>query len=352
MSITLRKKPLKDGKRVSLYLDHYGEEGRRKEFLGLYQFKRPKDTLEKEHNKETQKLAENILSKRLLQANSEEHGFTDPTKRKVNFVEYFEKYAEGYTKKNFRTVHGALKYFKVYVGKDYLRPNEVTESLCHGFKQHLEGQLSGETPSTYFSRFKQMLRQAVRDKLFTVSPAAQVVNKAPKNQVRKDVLTLAELKTLAATPCGNETVRRAFLFSCMTGLRFVDVTGLQWKHVDEVAIRVIQSKTDMAVLISLNATARTLLGERGEPEAAVFPLPTANGTNKVLRYWGKRAGLNKHLSYHVARHSFACNLLINNADLYTVSDLLGHSDLTHTRKYLRPVEAMKQQAVNKLEFDL
>jgi hypothetical protein len=65
-------------------------------------------------------------------------------------------------------------------GKDHLRPNEVTESLCHGFKQPLEGQLSGETPSNYFYRFKQMLRQAVRDKLLTVSPAAEVVNKAPK----------------------------------------------------------------------------------------------------------------------------------------------------------------------------
>jgi hypothetical protein len=145
-----------------LYLDHYGEEGRRKEFLKLYLFKRPKDALEKEHNKETLKLAESIRSKRDLQANSQGHGFDDPTKRKLNFIEYFEKYAEGYTKKNFRTVHGALKYFKAYVGKDHLRPNEVTESLCHGFKQHLEGQLHGETPQNYFSRFKQVLRQGVR----------------------------------------------------------------------------------------------------------------------------------------------------------------------------------------------
>ncbi len=351
MSITLRKKPLSDG-RQSLYLDHYGEEGRRKEFLKLYLFKRPKDELERQQNKETLKLAESIRSKRELEANAAEHGMDSPVKKKINFIEYFEQYVAGYQKKNISNVKGALSYFKTYVNKDYLRPNEVTESLCFGFKEYLETKLTGETPQTYFSRFKQVLRQAVRDKLFTASPAAEVANKTNKNQVRKDVLSLAEIKLLASTPCPNETVRRAFLFSCMTGLRFVDIVGLRWKHVDDAAIRVKQSKTDMSVLITLNDTARALLGERGEPDAAVFVLPTANGTNKNLRTWAKRAGINKHLSYHVARHSFACNLLLKETDLYTVSNLLGHSDLTHTTKYLRTVDNMKQQAVNRLEIDL
>ncbi len=352
MSITLRKKILKDG-RQSLYLDHYGEEGRRKEFLKLYLFKRPKDENEKQHNKETLKLAENILTKSRLQTSSEEHGFGSPIKKKINFIEYFENYAATYQKKNVRTVEGALRYFKAYLGeRTHLRPNEVTESLCHGFKEHLEQHLYGETPATYFARFKQVLRQAVRDKIFPASPAADVQNKASKGQVRKDVLTVAEIKQLAATHCGNETVRRAFLFSCMTGLRFVDIVALRWKHVDETAIRVLQSKTDLSVMITLNATARILMGERKEPDAPVFEMPTANGTNKNLRTWAGRAGLSKHLSYHVARHSFACNLLLNATDLHTVSNLLGHSDLTHTTKYLRTVESMKQQAVNRLEFDL
>jgi integrase/recombinase XerD len=347
MSITLRKKPLSDG-RLSLYLDVYTEAGRKKEFLKLYLFKRPKDELERQHNKDTLQLAQNIRSKRDLQISSQEHGFEPAFKKKVNFLEYYEEYVHKYSKKNLRTVQGSLRYFKAFAGKDYLKPNEVTEQLCIDFKEYLSQHLNGETPATYFSKFKQMLKQAAREKIFAASPALEVTNKGNGDSVKKDVLSIDDIQALASAHCGNSEVKRAFLFACVTGLRFCDIVALRWGNINAGSLKINQAKTSRSVITNLNPTAKKLLGEPSKATEAVFSLPSHTAVLKALRHWAQRAGLQKHVTFHVARHSFATNLVIFDSDINTVSNLLGHTSLKHTQKYLRVVEALKEQAVNKL----
>ena len=63
---------------------------------------------------------------------------------------------------------------------------------------------------------------------------------------------------------------------------------------------------------------------------------------------GKTCRINKHISWHCARHSFAVNILNNGANIKTVSSLLGHSGLRHTEKYTRAVDSLKQEAINSL----
>lgn len=69
---------------------------------------------------------------------------------------------------------------------------------------------------------------------------------------------------------------------------------------------------------------------------------------KSVKRWVKRAGIDKHISWHCARHSFAVNILNNGANIKTVASLLGHSGLKHTEKYTRAVDKLKEDAINSL----
>jgi site-specific recombinase XerD len=91
-----------------------------------------------------------------------------------------------------------------------------------------------------------------------------------------------------------------------------------------------------------------LTGRSNDKDALIFPLPLNPDVNKQLRKWAKESGVNKHLSYHCARHSFAVNVLSRGADIKTVSSLLGHSSLVMTEKYTRVVDELKQKAIQSL----
>ena len=171
---------------------------------------------------------------------------------------------------------------------------------------------------------------------------------------KKDTLTITELKTLAATETESSEVRRAFLFSCVTGLRWCDVKLLKWGNIkmDSKRMEVTQTKTEETVSTPLNETAIKLLGIAGKPEKFVFDLPSANGANKTLKAWVKRAKIEKAITWHNARHSFGTNLIFNDVDVLTASKLLGHTSMKHTQRYVKAAEEMKQAATDKINIDL
>ena len=105
------------------------------------------------------------------------------------------------------------------------------------------------------------------------------------------------------------------------------------------------------VVIPLNDGLLKLIGEPTSPDnrqELIFPLPSYEMCLKAIKRWVKRAGINKHISWHCARHSFAVNILNNGANIKTVASLLGHSGLKHTEKYTRAVDSLKQQAIDSL----
>jgi integrase len=112
-----------------------------------------------------------------------------------------------------------------------------------------------------------------------------------------------------------------------------------------------QGKTGKAVAIPLN---NWLLSLIGPPPAdrngnnLIFHLPSHTMCLKALRHWTKKAGIEKHITWHCGRHSFAVNILNNGANIKTVASLLGHSGLKHTEKYTRAVDGLKEAAINSL----
>lgn len=346
MSVALRRRDMSGG-RQRLFLDYYHDGHRQQESLRMYVYKRPRTEQEKSHNKEALRQANSIRSMRELEQNASENGIATTHRKSVDFLVYFQSVIDRYKKKNIRALKATLDYLKEFVGTRSLTLRRVNEQLCIEFRDFLELKLSGETPYDYFAHFKRVLKQAKREGLLTHNPASDVISKRTEGKM-KDDLTIEELKRLAAAHCGNQEVKRAFLFACYSGLRTCDLRLLKWKDIRNDNISLVQSKTGQPHTISLHPTAKRLLGEPGKLEEPVFNLPSQNGINKVLKNWVKRAKVDKHITFHCARVSFGTNLAARETDILAISSALGHRNLRHTKRYVKLAEERKQQVVNKL----
>ena len=351
MSVTLRKKVNQD-KSTSLYLDIYQSGRRHKEFIKDCKLYKANNTEERKRNKETLEMAENIAIKRAQKLVSSGYDVVASFKNDVDFVKYFETYNTKYTKKDKRNMEGACNKFKDYMEKAGIRSlsmKQLSESIIFGYAEHLKSTCEGEGACSYFARFKKFLKHAVREKVLLTNPAADVSIKREESIV-KDVLTIEEIGILASKPISNKQVRNAFLFSCFTGLSWIDVKELKWKHIDlrNLNVTKVRAKTGTETVVSLNKTALTLLPEPGKQDELIFDLPTHTGALKALVNWLKAAEINKHITWHCARHSFATNLIYYKTDVTIVSKLLGHSTLKYTQRYTHIAEELKRNAVNSL----
>ena len=208
--------------------------------------------------------------------------------------------------------------------------------------------LNGETPANYFSRFKRVLEAASKDGYFKRSPATDLASKANPNKKVKDILEADEYNRLMNTPCINYEVKKAFVFSLYTGFRWVDVKPLKWENIKTTSIVSIEQKKTHEILdLPLHPVALKILGER--KTGLVFKLPTADGANKILEKWCDDAGLNKHITWHCARHSFSVLLQDKGTDVATVAGMLGHTSTKYVHKtYKRYRQANALEAINKL----
>lgn len=357
-NVVLREKKLDNGN-ISLYLDIYRSGKRSYEFLKLYILDKPQTPLEREQNNKTYQLAEDTRTKREQEMNHAEFGFIAPHLKRTDFLAFYQEYLDNYKKKDGRMVKGSFEYLKSFLKEEKisisnpLYPKDITPELIQKYADYLQSNLKGETPASYFKRFKKVLRYAVSKDLFHKNPAADIsitVNEG----LKKDILSFDEIQSLANADCPNSEVKKAFLFSLNTGLRWVDVDGLKYESIDfsnkKLTInqeKTKHSSTNSIVVIDLNSTAMKLIGEQRLPNDKVFNLPSHTGCLKNLKTWVGNAKINKHITWHCARHSFAVNLLGEvKTDIKTVASLLGHSGLKHTEKYTRAVDELKNKAVN------
>ena len=342
---------------ISLYLDYYqgyskNEDGtlktnRKIEYLKKYLTDNTKTPEERIKNDEILSLSQQIRSNREsdLQHNSE--GLIAPFRKKTNFFDYCQAYIDKYQKKDVRMVKSAVSQFKEYTNEKYLTPLQIDQSKIKGYRDHLINKYNGETPNSIFARFKKILNSATDEGYFTKNPGSKITCKVPTG-IPKEILSPDEVILLYKKDCPNTELKRAFLFCLNTGLRFVDVNELCYKHISNNQLRKQQQKTGREVVIDLNNNALKLIGDIGKPEEKIFSLPSFTGCLKALKKWAGNAGIHRNITWHSARHSFATILLINNTDIKTVGNLLGHSKLEHTQKYTHVVDALKKKAVNSL----
>ena len=378
----LGAKVLSDG-RESLFLDFYlgfemaissksGKEykkvNNKREFLKLYLWQAPRTPLERQQNKETMELAKKIRFERGQQLLESTEGYRLKKDRDINFLDYFQSYIDKYTKKDIRMVEIALKRFNDFLNDttEYnkyakkIKPEQITKDMVEAFTEYLQSRSVGEGAKSIYARFKKVIKYAIEHDAMLKNPCMGITIKADDQQLRKEILSPEEIQQLIDTHYEHENpnIRRAFIFCLYCGLRYCDVKDLTFANVDfsNKLLKFEQNKTkghsaSSGVVIDLRDDVLTLIGKPSSPDKRdepIFPLPSYEMCLKALKRWVKRAGINKHISWHCARHSFAVNLLNNKVNIKTLASLLGHSGLKHTEKYTRAIDSLKKEAVYSL----
>ena len=369
--VKLREKRLSNGG-MSLYLDIYRNGKRHKEYLKLYLID-AKTPAEKEQNRQTLATAQAIKSKRLIEIQNGEYSFTRQFKDDTPFLEYFREMVEERKKRkdskgNYGNWHSCLRYLEMYCDESTTFRN-VTPEFILGFKEFLNNVekdthkrvhprmerdlfqgLSQNSKLSYFNKLRACINHAFNNRIMPYNPLVGIEGfKAA--EVKRDYLTLEEIKKLAATPCRYPALKRAFLFSCLTGLRKSDIQKITWGDVQKFGdfTRIIfkQKKTGGQEYLDITPQAEKYLGKRGNPEDRVFSGFTYGSFTSVeLQRWCMAAGMYKELTFHCGRHTFAVLMLDLGADIYTVSKLLGHRELSTTQIYAKVLDKSKQNAVS------
>lgn len=378
----------------------YKRVNNKREFLSLYLWQAPRTPLERQQNKETLDLAKKIRYERgqELLENQEGYRIGKQKKEDVNYLDFMADYHASYTKKDANQIRRARTVFidflidpkgkllpekitgsmtkeeKETIRKSnakkeaererkahglVVRPQHLTKDLMKAFTEYLINRFTGEGAHTVYGRFKKMILAALDKDIIAKNPCRGVSIKKDYGQLKKEILSQEEIVLLANTHYEKENpdIHRAFIFCLYCGLRWCDVKDLTYANVDysNKLLKFEQSKTKAhsaasGVVIPLNDGLLHLIGQPkdGNRNQIIFPLPSHTMCLKALRHWVARAGIQKHITWHCARHSCGTNLLSNGANIKTVASILGHSGLAHTEKYTRAVDSLKQAAIDSL----
>jgi integrase len=349
MSVKLREKTLKDG-RKRFYLDQYFSGKRTYQFLDIY-INKSDTSIQK---KEKIAIAQAIRSK--VELDVARDGFLPKSTsfQKQSFIEFIDNYHANYCLRDVRMIGAAIKKFKTYISNKNLTFKDVNSLLLEDFCTFLtdpKNKLSGETAHNYFSRFKKVMNYAVK-KGYLDREVVEVRfrGQSKNNRERKEILSADEIQLMASTRCGNEEIKKGFLFACFTGLGLKELQDLKWAEVANGVLKKNRAKTGVLINSYLNETALNILDNCDKKSEYIFQLAhiSTNGVNKTLGLWVKRAGINKKLTFYCARHTYATQLLTSGTNLKTVSELLGHTEIKHTVKYLNYLEEDKRNAINRL----
>lgn len=360
----LRRRKLADG-RISLFLDRSVDGGHEYEFLQLYLLPETSSTV-KRQNARTLREAEDILQMRteaLLNARVETELVGSGAG--VLLSDWLQTSCNNHKMRGLRDYEGILTLRKILLTfRPNVRLSEIDKQFCldmiDWFRNTYINKRTGttigaRTADTYCQRFRTALNEAVREGLIDKNPwnRLETIEKIKKPESKREYLTIDEIRGMIATDCPNELVKRAYLFSCFTGLRISDVRNLKWGDIyhenGQTYVSVVMKKTNKPLYIPLSRQALKWMPEKGESTSGDYVfgnLVNYGNVNENLKKWAEAAGIRKHISYHTSRHSFATMMLTLGADLYTVSKLLGHSSVKHTQIYARIIDRKKDEAVN------
>ena len=270
MTIKCREIDLKNNL-VGIQLDIHKNGSRRKKMLDIRLIKNPKTPMEREINRERKETIKKIIATIELDEIYSDNLLQKGYETEKDFFEYCQEFIE--RKAPFsetRAYHSMLLKLKSFTNKKKLPCSEITENFLISFKDYLNGNLNGSSPFNYFKKFKRVLKEATIAKHFKSNPAAQFRN-SKGISTEKDILTLDEILTLSGTECSNLNVYRAFLFSCLTGLRFCDIKVFKWNNIsNDDVLSIVQLKTKEKLVMPLHSNAIKLLREKKTDKSLVF----------------------------------------------------------------------------------
>ena len=241
--VYLRKRLMPSGN-ISLYLDTFTRDGRVYEYLKLYLI--PEHSrADKEKNRQTMQLAEAIRAKRTVEIQNNEYGFKSAYAEETRFFDYYkamcEKRLGEESKGNWGNWKSCLKHLEKYEKNKNITFASITPEWIEGFKDYLENKacawendkrkrvkdkpLSRNSKVSYFNKLRACVNQAFEERIIAHNPLRGIEGFKAEEGTRM-YLTIDELKRLTQTECDYPNIKKAFLFSCLTGLRRSDILNL------------------------------------------------------------------------------------------------------------------------------
>ncbi|MDE5794921.1 MAG: site-specific integrase [Muribaculaceae bacterium] len=363
--VRIRTKSLANGNK-SLYLDTYKKGKRVYEFLRLYLIPE-KTAADKAINAATMKAAIAIKAKRILEFINGKAGIKT-SDCKITIQEWIDHIIKAkaslQSHSSMMLMKRLLKHLQKY--RPAIGLADIDREFCIGFAEYLRSAhaLNSPKPLMQTTQFELLnalsvvLNEAVRSE-FIVSNPMRLLNateRIKKSESMREYLTPDEVKSMIAVSSDNISAGddvAAFLFCCFCGLRYSDVSRLTWADIIDTGegrkIIMTMKKTHRCVEVPVSEMATSLLPMARSADARVFVFPKYAVTLKKLRKTANAAGINKKVTFHVSRHTFATMMLTAGADLYTISKLIGHADIRTTQIYSKVVDKKKQQAITLLD---
>lgn len=263
--------------------------------------------------------------------------------------------------------HQTQKHLKTFLWFTYKRKDMGLKELKYAFIEEFEFYLKTEkkfSPHTVYKtiqRFKQMVRVGISLGYLDKNPFMMHVNHKPKKEVV--YLTVEELEKLENHNFKIkriEQIRDLFVFCCYTGLAFTEMKNLEKKHIvkgfdGNKWIKMVRQKTQKTVSVPLLPKALSIIQKYEEcDEVFVFPRISNQKFNAYLKEVADLVGIEKNLTHHIARKTFATTILLyNDIPMEVVSELLGHSKISITQEsYAKVVQKKVSEHISKLSEKL
>ncbi|MGJ7030041.1 phage integrase SAM-like domain-containing protein [Niabella hirudinis] len=254
----------------------------------------------------------------------------------------------------FRRYEAVLNKLKEFKGKN-LPVSRVDYSLLKDFEAYLLNVKNNgrDTVSSNLSVIRSILNEAIKHGLYDKrNPFDSITLKYTDNTKQK--LTIEELRTFSKVILPNIPslhLARDFFMACfyMAGCRGGDMVEMKWSNVYTDKVEYIQRKSSKKMVLPVLPELRLIFERYQRDSIYIFPLlerekaPTEFVINSKLTYINKYlkevckyAGIFKHISSHCARHTFSdISLSLNQNDIFSLKDVLGHSSVRTTEGYLR-----------------
>ena len=251
-----------------------------------------------------------------------------------------------------------LRNYILSRGAEDIAFGDITEEFGESFKVFLNSQ--GHA-SSYINRgltwLNRLIYIAVDQDILRSNPMEDVKYEK-KKQARHRYISKTDLKRIMETPMLDkrmELVRRAFIFSSLTGLAYADIYRLYPHHIGKTAegrlyIRKNRVKTMVEAFIPLHPVAEQILAlyNTTDDSKPVFPLPVRDMIWYDINQIGVISGIKDNLSYHQSRHSFGTLLLSAGISIESIAKMMGHANISTTQGYARVTDMKISEDMDKL----
>lgn len=259
------------------------------------------------------------------------------------------------------------KHLTNYIQAEYnlsdIDLREVNHSFIVGFETYLltVNKCNHNTAAKFIQKFRSIVLVAINNGQLQRDPFANY--KIRLKKVDRGYLTKEELQRIIKKEIKNERLERIrdiFVFSCYTGLAYIDIKNLTTDHItqgfdDKLWIKTKRQKTNVATIVPILDVALNIINKyKGLPNNVLLPLPSNQKTNAYLKEIATICDINKNLTFHLARHTFATTITLSNGvPIESVSKMLGHTNIKTTQIYARitneKISSDMQNLAEKLE---